>query len=581
MNSYISIKNELQKIAGEEMSFSLTQPEEITHGDYATNIAFSLCKKEALSPKMCAEKLLPQLQVSLHDIVETIEIAGPGFINFFLKDDIIRKENEGRDITTKFGGKNVLVEHSSPNLFKPFSVGHLMNNVVGEFIARATQKGGASTKTMSFPSDISLGIAKALMIIERDITEKKVSLDFFTHETDDTVVVYLGEAYTRGVQECDAHEGSVEEAKKILDKMYTRLPEDESLHKLLQVTRSINESYFKKVLKGIDSVIDTFVYESEAGEAGQRIIEKDLQETNVFTKSEGAVVYVPSEERKDLHTAVFINSQGYPTYEAKDLGLIDIKFSGLFSREGFENFIPDYSFFVTDAEQVSHFKIVLDAASKLGSEWPERVAKSVHVKHGRMLFKGAKMSSRLGGVPLALDVIGAVEEEVREYAGEKTAHLADDEKKKLEREIALSALRVAVLRSKPGININFDPETSLSFEGDSGPYLMYTHARASSLLLKGESITPAWGQFEVTTLEKQLVHFERVLEEVIDELSPQKLVTYLFTVAQLFNGYYAGVQILVEGDEAGNAHRLMLVRRTKEVLNQGLYILGIQAPERM
>ena len=149
------------------------------------------------------------------------------------------------------------------------------------------------------------------------------------------------------------------------------------------------------------------------------------------------------------------------------------------------------------------------------------------------------------------------------------------------KEIALSALRIAVLRSKPGININFDPESSLSFEGDSGPYLMYTHARASSLLEKGKDTPKAWGTYKVTALEKNLMHFEKILEEVINELAPQKLVSYLFSVAQLFNGYYANTQIIVEGDTVGNGHRLMIVERTKNVLQKGLHILGIEAPERM
>jgi arginyl-tRNA synthetase len=293
----------------------------------------------------------------------------------------------------------------------------------------------------------------------------------------------------------------------------------------------------------------------------------------VFTESEGAVVYIPDEDRKDINTAVFLTSEGHATYEAKDLGLIQKKFS----EYGF----VDFSFFITDQEQTNHFKVVLDAASKLEGEWPERVVKSIHVPHGRMLFKGQKMSSRLGGVPLALDVISVVEEEVRERAGEKIAHLGQEEKAKLEREIALSALRIAVLRSKPGININFDPETSLSFEGDSGPYLLYTHARCMSLLEKGGNGALAWAAIPVTSLEKKLLHFERELTSACVDLAPQKLVTYLFSVAQLFNSYYASTQILVEGDDVGNAHRLMIVKRTQEVLKKGLYVLGVEAVEKM
>ena len=162
-----------------------------------------------------------------------------------------------------------------------------------------------------------------------------------------------------------------------------------------------------------------------------------------------------------------------------------------------------------------------------------------------------------------------------------TTAAALEEKKKLEREIALSALRIAVLRSKPGININFDPETSLSFEGDSGPYLLYTHARCCSLLEKGKDLELSWSDLPVTTLEKKLLHFERELMFSCEDLAPQKLVSYLFSVAQLFNSYYASTQILVEGDDTGNAHRLMIVKRTQEVLKKGLYVLGIAALERM
>lgn len=572
MNSLEIIKKELREIAGEGVSFSLDQPEDLSHGDYATNIAFIISKQKGNSPKLCAEELIPLLLEKLSSVVKKIEVAGPGFINFFLKDEVVREENKKCDIAikTKYIGQNILVEHSSPNLFKPFSVGHLMNNFIGEFIVRAIKVGGGNVETMAFPSDVSLGVAKALFVIEKDIQERKINIDYFSNNSEDIVVKYLGEAYIRGVKECDENEDNLNGAKKVLDKMYK--DKEGEFYNLVLVTRSINEIYFKRILKEIGTDIDYFVYEREAGDEGVKIVKENIGK--VFTESEGAVVYIPHEDRKDINTSVFINSQGYPTYEAKDLGLIEIKF-------GVNNFYPDLSLFVTDAEQIQHFRVVFDAAEKLGNEWPDRIAKSKHIPHGRMLFKGSKMSSRLGGVPLALDVISTVEEEVRERAGDKIAHLTDEEKKKLEREISLSALRIAVLRSKPGININFDPDTSLSFEGDSGPYLMYTHARCCSLLEKGKDISPAWSDIPVTPLEKKLLHFERELVSVCEELAPQKLVSYLFSIAQLFNGYYASTQIIVDGDNTGNSHRLMIVKRTKEVMKSGMYVLGIEALDRM
>ena len=571
MNSYETIQQALVGISGQGVVFSLEKPGDVAHGDYATNIAFALSGVQSLSPKQCAEDIVPVLYTALSARVEKIEVAGPGFINFFLKDDVVRKENEGRAIVTKFTGKNILVEHSSPNLFKPFHIGHLVNNIIGEFVARATRAGGANVTVVSFPSDVSLGIAKAVYMIHKD-GGLGALLPRYAKEG----ISYLGDCYVRGVSYYDEHPAEQEAIKEVARKIYAMEHSDE--YDIYSAAKRFNIEYFEHIMKSIGSQFDNFIYESEAGVRGLGIVKEYTPK--VFTESEGAIVYIPDESRKDINTAVFINSQGNPTYEAKDIGLIDIKFS---------QYNPDYSFFITDAEQVSHFKVVLDAyetieiaqKEKFGELQWEATGKSIHIPHGRMLVKGKKMSSRLGGVPLALDVIRAVEEEVRERAGEKIAHLTDAEKEKLTREIALSALRITVLRSKLGININFDPETSLSFEGDSGPYLMYTHARAVSLLEKGKDVTPLWGAYPVTDLEKEMLHFENIVEDTLNELAPQKLVSYLFSVAQLFNSYYASTQVIVDNDIAGNAHRLMIVQRVRVIMRDGLHILGIEAPLRM
>ena len=558
----------------------LDYSKDIKYVDYVSTIAFVLSPNNNPSFIEVANNIKKILDADqdLKNIISKIDVAGKGFVNFYLKDNIVREENvkDIDKIDTKYTGKNILVEHSSPNLFKPFSVGHLMNNFIGEFIVRAIKVGGGNVEVMAFPSDVSLGVAKALFIIDKDIRENKKDLNYFRESEENEIIKYLGESYVRGVSECDENMENLNEAKKILDKMYNL--KDDSFYDLVSITRSRNENYFKRVLKEIGSDIKAFVYEREAGSYGWKIVKENIGK--VFKESEGAIVYVPSEDRKDINTSVFINSQGYPTYEAKDLGLIDIKFSGKLSAVGINNFYPDLSLFVTDAEQIQHFKVVFDAASNLGVEWVDRINKSKHIPHGRMSFKGAKMSSRLGGVPLALDVIDSVCEEVKERAGEKIAHLSEDEKRKLEKEIALSALRVAVLRSKPGLNINFDPETSLSFDGDSGPYLMYTHARCASLLDKGKEFSPMFHNFEKSELEWKLHSFETLLKESVEELAPQKLVTYLFSIAQLFNSFYGSTQIITE-DKERTEHNLAVVNCVKNKLKKGLFVLGINAPDRM
>lgn len=554
----------------EPETLKLDRPTDLAHGDYASNVALAYSKTLNLAPRALAEKLVAEISQNLPPEIKKLEIAGPGFINFFLSDAALQVENTKEKIiaTTAYAGKKILVEHSSPNLFKPFHIGHLMNNIIGEFVTRATTIGGGAVTTMSFPSDVSLGIAKAVFILLED---RNAGVDIFALSDEEKIVAF-GEAYRRGVAYFEEHPDELSKAKEIARVIYDKTNAS-AVRDLFEQAKEINTAYFINTIKSIGSVINETIFESEAGERGQEIVLANTGEGKVFTKSEGAVVYIPDEARKDLHTQVFINSEGHPTYEAKDLGLIDLKFS---------KFSPDRSYFITDTEQVPHFKIVLDAAEKLGGVWHERVEKSIHVPHGRMLFKGQKMSSRLGGVPLALDVISVVEEEVRERAGEKIAHLSLEDRASLEREIALSALRVAVLRSKPGININFDPESSLSFEGDSGPYLLYTHARCASLLEKGKAqgVTPAFQDRSATDLERTLALAEMIFTEAVEELTPQKITTYLFETAQLFNGLYANTQFLSDDKEL-SGHYLAIAKRVKSVLREGLWILGITAPNKM
>lgn len=329
--------------------------------------------------------------------MEKIEVAGPGFINFILKREVFVKVLEDAQDpewgnTHVYENKKILVQHSSPNLFKPFHIGYLMNNTIGEsLLYRLAKSSGANAVPISFPSDISLGAKAVYIILE------KYGEDF---EPEDVAV--LGDAYVEGVKKYKEAEeeqpcGSiVYRVKEIADNLYAQKSSPEL--KVFIACKKFNIEYFENVVESLGSHFDSYIYESEAGIDGKKIV---LEHTpKVFTESEGAIVYIP-EENKKLHTSVFINSQGNPTYEAKDIGLLDLKFKA-------HN--PDLSVFVTDGQQVSHFAVVLDAGEKINKQWKE---KSLHRYHGRMSFKGEKMSSRLGNVPLVEDILNTVIEEVK------------------------------------------------------------------------------------------------------------------------------------------------------------------------
>jgi arginyl-tRNA synthetase len=608
------IKQEIEKILKERfgiegVNFQVGFPEDLKHGDVTTNVCLVASKLVRKSPKEVGEVLMQGLTLALstgEGIVQKVEQVGPGFINIWLKQEIVQKNVDtqvGSDdtqfVSKKYAGKRVLVEHTSVNLFKPFTLGHLMTNFTGEFIFRAVSGVGAKAISMSYPSDKSIGIAKAIYIIKK---EGGLEQEIFKKDLGE-VVKYLGDCYVRGVNEYkkfeeEKNELGIREVKDIANNIFNNVIGSDL--EVFEFSKNKNIEYFKKMVTSMGSEFKEFIYESEAGEEGKRIVLENTQSDNllsklfgdkkIFKRSEGAIVYIPDESRKDISTSVFINSEGNPTYLAKDIGLLSLKF---------KKYNPDLSIYVVDNEQTSHFKSVFDAGGKINKEWEE---KSVHVSHGRMTFKGKKMSSRLGGVPSGEEVISAVLEEVKEKSAasvhkiEPSQEASDQQGSTLQtqKEIALSALRVAILRSKPGVNIDFDPDRSLSFEGDSGPYLCYTHARCCSLLQKVKSPhpnPPPLGEGSPTSsvfasskiggdLIRKLFQFEKIVVDSAEEIAPQKLIKYLFEVAGEFNNFYAHNKVITD-DEEETAQKMQFVYYTKKVLEKGLYLIGVKAPERM
>jgi arginyl-tRNA synthetase len=555
------IKEALGELGLHSVDFSLEHPKELSHGDYMTNVALIVGKQESKNPIELAEKIVENFNNQKIEGIEKIDVAGPGFINFTLKREAFAKSlSDAQDKewgnTEVYKSKKILVEHSSPNLFKPFHIGHLMNNTIGEALYRLAKSSGAQAAPISFPSDISLGIAKAIYILLEKFGEDFVPTD----------VSVLGDAYVEGVRRYEEAEkeqpcGSiVYRVKEIADNLYAG--KDSPEWRMFEKCKAFNINYFEQIVKNLGSHFDSYIYESEAGVEGKKIV---LENTpKVFTKSEGAIVYIPEEGSK-LHTAVFINSQGNPTYEAKDIGLLGLKFS---------RYQPDISITVTDNQQTSHFDVVIDVAGKINPLWQKN---SIHRSHGRMTFKGAKMSSRLGGVPLAEEMINAVIEEVKEKNKDISEQSA--------REIAVSAIKFTILKAKAGSNINFDPETSLSFEGDSGPYLQYTAVRAGALIEKGKALnispSPESPVVGTETLERLVARFLEVVERVQREWAPHHIVTYLLELAQEFNSWYGQGKIVDEGDVSGTAYRLYVASSVRQSLINGLWVLGIETPERM
>lgn len=558
-------ENIIQKLAQilkglgiQEPNVIIEHPSDIANGDYSTNVAMVYAKQLGMNPRVLAEKIVENLKI---DNLE-IKIAGAGFINFYLpreffvnsiKEILKQKEDWGRNNLLQ--NKKVLVEHSSPNLFKPFHIGHVMNNTIGESIYRLVKYCGASVTLISYPSDVSLGIAKAVYVLLEKGLNKVDELLTLQEKLD-----FLGSCYVEGTRMYDEDESIHSKVRDIARDIFEH-KEGEILD-AYEKGKNINLDYFKNMTKKLGSVFDDFIYESEAGIKGKELVQQYTP--SVFTESQSAVIY--EGEKDGLHTRVFINKEGHPTYEAKDIGLLFLKF---------ERYNPDISIFITDHEQTDYFRVVVSAAGKINQNWKDR---TIHKTHGRMTFKGQKMSSRLGGVPTAQSILDTLVESVKEKA-KNNLSVSDTE------HISIAALKYTILQAEAGKNINFDPETSLSFEGNSGPYLLYSTLRAKSIMSKVDMndydidiiIRP---DMEIMYLEKLVYRFHEVVEESLLNYSTHNIVSYLTELAHAFNNFYTVTPIL-KAEKDHQEYYVILVSAYYQTMKNGLYLLGIKTPEVM
>jgi arginyl-tRNA synthetase len=284
----------------------------------------------------------------------------------------------------------------------------------------------------------------------------------------------------------------------------------------------------------------------------------------VFVESEGAIIFKGEDYDKKLHTRVFINSAGLPTYEAKELGLA-------YAKKDECNF--DLSITVTANEIDTYFKVVKTALAQFDGELANRL---VHISHGVMKLPTGKMSSRTGDVVTAEELIKEVKKAVLDIESERDIQ----DKDRNAEIIAIAALKYMILRQASSKDIVYDLERSISFEGDSGPYLQYAYTRANSILERAryEQDEVAESNAEVSEFEKLLYRFPQVIVEAQEHLEPHRVTTYLTELSGAFNSFYARERIIGGDNERYN---LALVRAFQIVMSNGLYLLGIGVPKRM
>ena len=538
-----NLKQAIKNLYNLDFEPEITPSPENIDADYSTNAPLRLAKDLHKSPMQIAEELNNELDA---------EISNPGFLNFELSDkylnqklDALNDDFANEIVSSNFAGKTVICEFSDPNPFKVLHVGHLYTSIMGDSISRLYEYAGAKVIRANFGGDVGLHVAKTMYILlQKDI--------------DNLTIEDIAKSYVEGTAAYEEDEAAKQEITKLNKEIYKINSENLHDSKLAEVYwkgRELSYEYFNDFYAKIGVKFDKYYPESTVAKLGLETVKREL-EAGVYEKSDGAVVF--KGEPYGLHTRVFINKEGVPTYEAKDVGLI-------FTKDKDYHF--DKSVVITGNEQKDYMAVVLKSVEQYA---PELVEKTTHLTHGLVKLPGnVKMSSRKGNFLKAVDVLDLVRDEL------KSAYDSTDEK------VSLAATKYAFLKYKMGGDIIFDPKESVKMTGNSGPYLLYSAVRAKKILSNCNNQTQIdeyiYNIYEKNIIKK-LLEYKNVLQESVAEMAPHKVANYLYELAQDFSRFYENCQVAGAKEES---ERVKIVKVYLAIMTHGLDILGIKIPEEM
>ncbi|RTK94182.1 arginine--tRNA ligase [Candidatus Saccharibacteria bacterium] len=553
------VQTHLQKVVKDlfavEVAVDLTRPD-AEFGDYATNVAMQLSKQLGKNPREVAQQIADALNTGKADLGE-VSIAGPGFINLRLIDKaVIAHLKKATTLPQTLAGQTSVVEYSDPNPFKVLHVGHLYDSVVGESIARLQEAAGAKVHRVNFGGDVGLHVGKTMWAVLQYLGGENPE-ELYAIPQDERAV-WLSNRYVEGSNAYEDNQEAHDEIVSLNQRVYQLHADNDHGSPFAQIywtTRQWSYEYFDAFYDRIGTKFEKYYPESITAPVGIAAVREQLK-NGVFKESDGAVVF--DGEAVGLHTRVFINSAGLPTYEAKDIGLALCKW---------QDYQFDQTVIITGNDIVEYMKVILAA---LGQFQPKLAERTTHITHGMVKMSGGvKMSSRKGNILRAVDVLDMTTEAFKASGREANESITQ------------GAIKYAFLKARIGGDIHFNVEESVSMEGNSGPYLQYAHARAQSILHKTKTI-PAPTITELVAGERalavKLTEYADVVTKATKDLTPHVICTYLYELTQEFNRFYEKNRVI---DDEREAERLYLVKKYATILKKGLQLLGIDAPGQM
>lgn len=551
-----------------------------------TVVTFPFIRFSKKSPEQTGQEIGEYLKKNIPEIIDFNVIKG--FLNLSAADDYwvtqlykrVNKEDYGQFAAN---GRKVMVEYSSPNTNKPLHLGHVRNNLLGYSVAEILKAYGYEVIKANLVNDRGIHICKSMLAWQLfGAGETPESSGLKGDHLVGKYYVVFDKEYKKQIQELISKGQAEEEAKKnapLINQAQAMLLKWEAGdEETLDLWRRMNgwvyagfEETYKKM--GVD--FDKYYYESNTYILGKDTIQEGLDKGVFFKKPDGSVWIDLTED--GLDEKLVLRADGTSVYITQDLGTAELKH---------DDFNMDESIYVVGNEQDYHFKVLFLILAKLGKSWAKGLH---HLSYGMVDLPSGKMKSREGTVVDADELIDEMVETARQRTEElgKVEGFSEAEKNELYRMIGLGALKYFLLKVEPRKRLLFDPNESIDFQGNTGPFIQYTHARINSVLTKASYHSNAAGNYTLplSPVERDLLvtldKYPNVVEAAAQTYSPALIANYVFDLAKLYNKFYHEEPILKAEIEQVKNFRLELSAATAQVIKKGMNLLGIQVPERM
>ncbi|MDF2379661.1 MAG: arginine--tRNA ligase [Candidatus Gracilibacteria bacterium] len=536
-------------------------------GDFASNEAMKLSKKMGENPRIIAEKIIAA--IPQNSVIKKMEVAGPGFINIWLHDEIfntafvelcklIKSQSFGHLNTGK--GKTAITDSSHPNIAKPMGVHHLLSTIIGQAINTLLSRSGYTVIRDNYIGDWGTQYGKLTYAIQTWGDMETIKED---------PIPELLKLYVQFHDEAEKDENLLDKGREAFRKLEEG---DQELNTLWQWIRDVSIDHCEQTWSRLGAIFDIKNGESFYEKMLTDIIAEGQKKGVITEGNEGALIIKMDDENKP--PAIIRKKDGATLYATRDLARV---------KYWQDELNGDLGINVVDVAQKLYFEQLFESAEKMGFT----KMKHIHVDFGRMAFPEGSMSTRKGKVVLLEDVLDEAEKQALQKIKDHNSELSEDDQKELARKLGIGAIKYNVLSQSRNKNYTFDWDVMLSFDGNSAPYLQYAYTRTQSILRKAPEfktqnsllLTP--NSSEERSLLKKLLNYEPAIQRSLGEYKPNLLCTYLYELAQTFSTFYNNLRVIDEQNPQTTANRLKLVESTGYILKNGLEILGIEVPDRM